>query len=249
MPRDSPRHRSASRSAAWSGSAATNAPLTAPMEVPTTMSGRTPASDSARSMPTSCAPSSPPPPSTNAVVTYRRLTRTGDRTGTALGDSRHPDDHLGLALGRYRYNWPARTPGPRARHARRNQRQVAEEGREVFGRVLEQGGRALAVQLEEAVRGRAVSQAHGEQHVAARRERGRVPGHQLAPGLDREEVQQGGHDQAGGRGQVKALGYPGEHLVDVTGVAVHYRQACLLPARQAAQVAEYDRVVVDVGHA
>jgi hypothetical protein len=68
------------------------------MEVPTTMSGRTPASDSARSMPTSCAPSSPPPPSTNAVVTYRRLTRAGDRAGTGLGNLGHAGDHLAPAL-------------------------------------------------------------------------------------------------------------------------------------------------------
>ncbi len=64
----SPCHIRASRMAAPSGSAATNAPLSAPMEVPTTRSGRMPASASARSMPTSWAPSRPPPPSTNAVV-------------------------------------------------------------------------------------------------------------------------------------------------------------------------------------
>jgi hypothetical protein len=64
----SPCHIRASRPAAPAGSAATNAPLIAPIEVPTTRSGRTPASESARSMPTSCAPSSPPPPSTKAVV-------------------------------------------------------------------------------------------------------------------------------------------------------------------------------------
>jgi hypothetical protein len=57
-----------SRSAAPDGSAAMNAPLMAPTEVPTTRSGWMPASESALSMPTSCAPSSPPPPSTNAVV-------------------------------------------------------------------------------------------------------------------------------------------------------------------------------------
>jgi len=66
--RSSPRHFSPSRAAAPAGSAAMKAPLIAPTEVPTTRSGRMPASDSARSMPTSCAPSRPPPPSTNAVV-------------------------------------------------------------------------------------------------------------------------------------------------------------------------------------
>ena len=65
----SPCHRSASRAAAPAGSAATSAPLIAPTEVPTTRSGRMPASDKARSMPTSCAPRIPPPPSTNAVCT------------------------------------------------------------------------------------------------------------------------------------------------------------------------------------
>src|SRR6266568_9057909 len=63
------RHSSPSRSAEPSGSAATNAPLMGPIEVPTTRSGLIPASESALSMPTSCAPSSPPPPSTNAVLT------------------------------------------------------------------------------------------------------------------------------------------------------------------------------------
>src|SRR3954464_9197079 len=44
------------------------APLIAPIEVPTTRSGRTPDSSSARAIPASHAPSRPPPPSTNAVV-------------------------------------------------------------------------------------------------------------------------------------------------------------------------------------
>jgi hypothetical protein len=64
----SPCHIRLSRSAAPSGSAATSTPFSAPIEVPTTRSGLTPASASARSIPTSCAPSSPPPPRTNAVV-------------------------------------------------------------------------------------------------------------------------------------------------------------------------------------
>ena len=46
--------------------AALAAPLIAPTEVPHTRSGRTPASSNARTMPTSAAPSTPPPPSTNA---------------------------------------------------------------------------------------------------------------------------------------------------------------------------------------
>lgn len=49
------------------GSAATSAPFTAPIEVPSTMSGWMPARNSARNMPTSTAPSTPPPPSTNAT--------------------------------------------------------------------------------------------------------------------------------------------------------------------------------------
>jgi hypothetical protein len=64
-----------SRAAAPSGSAATHTPLMAPTEVPTTTSGWMPASASARSIPTSKAPSTPPPPSTNAVFT--RLTSSG----------------------------------------------------------------------------------------------------------------------------------------------------------------------------
>ena len=82
--RDSPCQSSLSRPAAPSGSAATNAPFTAPIDVPTTNSARTPASASARSIPTSCAPSSPPPPSTKAVVTLRRLSVSPDRKPSEL---------------------------------------------------------------------------------------------------------------------------------------------------------------------
>src|SRR5689334_15373870 len=61
---------SASRSMTASvGSRATIAPLRAPTDVPRTRSGWMSRSNSARSMPTSAAPSTPPPPSTNAVVT------------------------------------------------------------------------------------------------------------------------------------------------------------------------------------
>ena len=63
-------HRSVSRSiTAGDGSRATIAPLRAPTEVPSTRSGVMPRSNRACSMPTSTAPSTPPPPSTNAVVT------------------------------------------------------------------------------------------------------------------------------------------------------------------------------------
>src|SRR3954452_4165856 len=49
------------------GSAATSAPLMAPTDVPTIRSGLIPLSKSARSIPTSAAPSTPPPPRTKAV--------------------------------------------------------------------------------------------------------------------------------------------------------------------------------------
>ena len=65
-----PRHRSVRRSiTAGEGSRATMAPLSAPTLVPRTRSGVIPRSNRARSMPTSTAPRTPPPPSTNAVVT------------------------------------------------------------------------------------------------------------------------------------------------------------------------------------
>ena len=70
-PRASPRPatgRSAARSPPSVGSRATMAPLSAPTLVPSTRSGMISRSNSARSMPTSTAPSTPPPPSTNAVV-------------------------------------------------------------------------------------------------------------------------------------------------------------------------------------
>ena len=54
---------------AGDGSRATSAPLRAPTDVPSTRSGSMPRSNSACSIPTSAAPSTPPPPSTNAVVT------------------------------------------------------------------------------------------------------------------------------------------------------------------------------------
>src|SRR3954454_22692868 len=60
---------STSRSAPASvGSPAIAAPLSAPTEHPTIMSGRTPWSNNARTIPTCTAPRLPPPPSTNAVV-------------------------------------------------------------------------------------------------------------------------------------------------------------------------------------
>ena len=64
-----------------SESAATNAPLMAPTDVPTIRSGLTPASDSARSMPTSCAPRMPPPPSTNAVSTPSTSSHQANQIG------------------------------------------------------------------------------------------------------------------------------------------------------------------------
>ncbi len=62
-------HVSASRwTIATVGSLATAAPLIAPTDVPTTRSGTIPRSISARSIPTSLAPSCPPPPSTKASM-------------------------------------------------------------------------------------------------------------------------------------------------------------------------------------
>jgi hypothetical protein len=67
------RHTAASSGTAAPGSrwAATNTPFSAPTEVPSTRSGRTPASASAWSIPTSWAPSTPPPPSTKATSCAR----------------------------------------------------------------------------------------------------------------------------------------------------------------------------------
>src|SRR5688572_9410991 len=63
-------HSSVSRSiTARDGSRATIAPLSAPTDVPSTRSGVMPLSNRACSIPTSAAPRTPPPPSTNAVVT------------------------------------------------------------------------------------------------------------------------------------------------------------------------------------
>src|SRR3954469_621224 len=72
-PKASPEPRSAhirpSRSAtAGPGSQAYAAPLMAPTEVPTITSGVTPCSANDCNMPTSAAPSIPPPPNTKAVL-------------------------------------------------------------------------------------------------------------------------------------------------------------------------------------
>src|SRR5215472_14757626 len=82
----SPCQAPASHAAAPAGSAATNAPLIAPTEVPTTTSGTMPASDRARSMPTSWAPSTPPPPSTNAFSTPCLLASSKAGSAVAGGD-------------------------------------------------------------------------------------------------------------------------------------------------------------------
>jgi hypothetical protein len=72
------RHTAASSGTAAAGSAwaATNTPLSAPTEVPSTRSGRTPASARACSIPTSWAPRTPPPPSTKATSCPRRSSAT-----------------------------------------------------------------------------------------------------------------------------------------------------------------------------
>src|SRR5687767_6160799 len=56
------------------GSRATIAPFSAPTLVPSTRSGVMSRSNSACSMPTSTAPSTPPPPSTNAVLSTPLVT-------------------------------------------------------------------------------------------------------------------------------------------------------------------------------
>ena len=63
---------------ATSGRAATHAPLNAPTDVPTIMSGVTPASNKLRSIPACTAPRLPPPESTNAVTMIVRLWTSGE---------------------------------------------------------------------------------------------------------------------------------------------------------------------------
>src|SRR5689334_13619854 len=65
------------------GSLATTSPLTAPTEVPSTRSGVIPRSRSARSMPTSTAPSNPPPPRTTAVRGAMPVSPRSDARGFA----------------------------------------------------------------------------------------------------------------------------------------------------------------------
>src|SRR3954453_12504278 len=71
------------------GSAATNAPLIAPTDVPTITSGRTWRSNRACSIPTSAAPSTPPPPRTNAVPPRSAGTR-GDGMGRIVPSAATP---------------------------------------------------------------------------------------------------------------------------------------------------------------
>ena len=75
------------------------APLSAPTEVPRIRSGRTRASNRARSMPTSTAPSRPPPPRTKAVR-HRRLAQ--GPTGAV--------SRLGVELGARPRRWPGARP-------------------------------------------------------------------------------------------------------------------------------------------
>ena len=81
-PTDAASHRAVSRSmTAIVGSRATRAPLRAPTDVPSTRSGVISRSNRARSIPTSTAPSTPPPPSTNAVVTAGSYARARASSG------------------------------------------------------------------------------------------------------------------------------------------------------------------------
>ena len=83
-----PCHSSVSRSiTAGVGSRATIAPFRAPTLVPSTRSGVMSRSNSARSMPTSAAPSTPPPPSTNAVVMRSAATRRAPARGARRGSA------------------------------------------------------------------------------------------------------------------------------------------------------------------
>jgi hypothetical protein len=87
------------------GSAATSAPLIAPTDVPTIRSGRTWSSNKACSIPTSAAPSTPPPPRTNAApprpagtcgeaMAASRHTRHKRSSSTTPGDGRHRQRRL-----------------------------------------------------------------------------------------------------------------------------------------------------------
>src|SRR3954469_23109287 len=76
------------------GSRATIAPLSAPTDVPRTRSGVMSFSNNAWSIPTSTAPSTPPPPSTNAVVTAPAPRSGPDGGRGQLGVlGTHPGDH------------------------------------------------------------------------------------------------------------------------------------------------------------
>src|SRR5512139_3404234 len=118
-PAATPSHSSVIRSITdSSGSRATSAPLRAPTLVPSTRSGRTSRSSRARSMPTSTAPSTPPPPSTNAVVT-RAPSRLRDRGGGVAGDQ------LGVLLLQLEGD-PVLDPEDQQRHQPRGQHQQGE---------------------------------------------------------------------------------------------------------------------------
>ena len=78
------------------GSAAITAPLIAPTELPNTRSGLTPASSRAPNIPTSAAPSIPPPPRTNAVC------GSGGRTISFAKPTARRHDHRPDLLARSR---------------------------------------------------------------------------------------------------------------------------------------------------
>ena len=124
----SPTARPAARSRRAPGSAATRAPLSAPTDVPSTRSGRTPASKRARSIPTSTAPSRPPPPRTNAV----RRSRSAVVHGRSGLDRRTGGPAAAAELARDLRGGPALGPERQQRHRaaqQRGQREAAASSR------------------------------------------------------------------------------------------------------------------------
>src|SRR5680860_1606350 len=88
------------------GSCATTAPFSAPTLVPTTRSGRIPASKRPRSMPTALSPRTPPPPSTKATS----CPSPAAESAVTRGDSAKPRFPRELSVG----GWAAQPLGPAA---------------------------------------------------------------------------------------------------------------------------------------
>ena len=180
----------------------------------------------------------------SSYVTGQIIGVNGGRVVTLqTGDA---DDGVLLPRQRVRRAGPS-APGARVNYPGRQDLSGVKEASELRGRMVVHRCHGRGVAVEALVRALGVDMDRGEHQQASRRKRGRVPGYQVARCIGGEEVQQEPHDQADRSRQVD----PGldalqdrRHLAHITGDDGHPGSALGNPG---VQVAEDDRVIVDVG--